>query len=815
MPQVIGRVVMNHRGVYDPSIEYSLLDGVRYQGSSYTYINSNPAIGKIPTDKLYWELQAEKGEAATIEVGSVIGGNAGTQPVVTNVGDSFKAKFNFILPKGDKGEAATIEMGTTTTGAAGSLASVTNVGSQANAKFDFIIPRGAVPTIEIGSVLTGNAGSNAIITNTGTPTAAKFNFTLPRGAVPTISVGNVITGAADTSASVSNVGTPEDAKFDFILPRGAVPTISIGSVTTGEAGSQAAIINSGTPEAAKFDFTIPRGDTGTMQAGAADDLWVNFEQSSTKENISSGNSFPLLFGKISKWYDNLLWKQADEIMPSNFTIQEQGLDQPHLIFEDAHNEIKTGFTGYASGRSSYLAAYDWTNNRSIWRYTSDTGDLSIDRSMQIGHGQNVTFIRDQGVSDVGDPLNLQAILSTDYRQLFDISVRDLGTTDIDRTVLRIENRRRTSNADSNSALQIVRYTNNISAFWNVYHAGMSNRIPTSQGGVPTVQTASNSVFLRNDNTWATVTPANIGALSLSGGGTITSGNVLFSSTFEQSLRWNTTSTDSIQVGIGGTATTSTGATLFAYDWTNSRYIWRALPNGDFQIDRPLYPSGNIITGSTTGLDIQGYNGNFVFKSTATVSNYWAITASSGTVVGRVYNDANRGLPGMIYENGYWGLTQPNYAYSWIRFPGGILPGATAAKGSGIQEIGSSGWYWKSIFADNHYGVWQGDTLAAAKIPNLDASKITTGTIATARLPTIINSTTTSMSANTSIAAYGATTVPWPSGVSGGNLINVVCYNNGGSALICQGHGSNGVRLQNPTNATLVINANNSIVWWYT
>jgi len=33
--------------------------------------------------------------------------------------------------------------------------------------------------------------------------------------------------------------------------------------------------------------------------------------------------------------------------------------------------------------------------------------------------------------------------------------------------------------------------------------------------VPATQTASNKVFLRNDNTWATVTPANIGAAASS------------------------------------------------------------------------------------------------------------------------------------------------------------------------------------------------------------------------------------------------------------------------------------------------------------
>lgn len=41
---------------------------------------------------------------------------------------------------------------------------------------------------------------------------------------------------------------------------------------------------------------------------------------------------------------------------------------------------------------------------------------------------------------------------------------------------------------------------------------LNGKANTSHGNhVPTTQTANNAVFLRNDNTWATVTPANIGA----------------------------------------------------------------------------------------------------------------------------------------------------------------------------------------------------------------------------------------------------------------------------------------------------------------
>ena len=45
---------------------------------------------------------------------------------------------------------------------------------------------------------------------------------------------------------------------------------------------------------------------------------------------------------------------------------------------------------------------------------------------------------------------------------------------------------------------------------------LNTKANTSHGNhVPTIQTANNAVFLRNDNTWVTVTPANIGAATTS------------------------------------------------------------------------------------------------------------------------------------------------------------------------------------------------------------------------------------------------------------------------------------------------------------
>lgn len=64
-------------------------------------------------------------------------------------------------PKGDDGLAATIQVGTVTTGAAGTNAEVTNVGTENAAVFNFTIPKG--DTGEAGS-----GGLSTIVAGTGT-----------------------------------------------------------------------------------------------------------------------------------------------------------------------------------------------------------------------------------------------------------------------------------------------------------------------------------------------------------------------------------------------------------------------------------------------------------------------------------------------------------------------------------------------------------------------------------------------------------------------------------------------------------------------
>ena len=189
-------------------------------------------------------LKGDPGDAATIQVGDVTTGEAGSSAKVENKGTTSAAIFNFIIPKGDKGDqgtAATIQVGEVTTVASTEEATVTNSGTENAAVFDFEIPKGekgdtgeagAAATVSVGSVTTGEAGTNAQVTNAGNANAAVFNFTIPRGA-------DGATGAD-----------------------GAAATITVGEVTTLEAGEEATVTNSGTENAAVLDFSIPKGEKG-------------------------------------------------------------------------------------------------------------------------------------------------------------------------------------------------------------------------------------------------------------------------------------------------------------------------------------------------------------------------------------------------------------------------------------------------------------------------------------------------------------------------------------------------------------------------
>ena len=135
---------LNWRGAWASTTAYGQNDAVSYNGSSYICISAN--TNQVPTNATYWNLfaaQGATGAGATVSIGTVTTGVAGSAATVTNAGTATAAVLDFTIPQGVVGSAATVNIGTVTTGAPGTSAAVTNSGTANAAVLNFTIPQGS------------------------------------------------------------------------------------------------------------------------------------------------------------------------------------------------------------------------------------------------------------------------------------------------------------------------------------------------------------------------------------------------------------------------------------------------------------------------------------------------------------------------------------------------------------------------------------------------------------------------------------------------------------------------------------------------
>ncbi|WP_263383896.1 DNRLRE domain-containing protein [Granulicella arctica] len=135
-----GAVGARFRGPWGSGVPYALSDAVSFAGSTYLAQAANSAL-EPDTNPAIWSVMASIG--ATGPTG----------------------------PSGPSGQAATITVGSVATGLAGSPASVTNSGSSAAAVLNFIIPQGAA-----GSSGGGSSGSGISAASVYHPISNSFLF---------------------------------------------------------------------------------------------------------------------------------------------------------------------------------------------------------------------------------------------------------------------------------------------------------------------------------------------------------------------------------------------------------------------------------------------------------------------------------------------------------------------------------------------------------------------------------------------------------------------------------------------------------------
>jgi hypothetical protein len=167
------------------------------------------------------------GAAASLTLGTVTTGAAGSSVVITNSGTSSAATFNFTIPIGDvgatgptgptgptgsTGTAATITVGTVSAG----TAAVTNSGTSSAAVLDFTLQTGATgPTGPIGPTgPTGSIGSatlddlsDTIITSPATGQVLRYNGTNWVNYNNTITLGGNFTTSGAYTTSLTVTGT--------------------------------------------------------------------------------------------------------------------------------------------------------------------------------------------------------------------------------------------------------------------------------------------------------------------------------------------------------------------------------------------------------------------------------------------------------------------------------------------------------------------------------------------------------------------------------------------------------------------------------
>ena len=331
--------------------------------------------------------------------------------------------------KGDTGTPATVRIGTVETGAAGTSASVTNSGTASAAVFDFIIPKGdkgatgdrGPQGLQGAQGLRGEKGEKGD-QGTGVTIKGKYDsLSALMAAHPTgkdgdaymvgvnlyawsgtewIDCGN-IQGAKGERGEQGPQGLQGPKGNDGAAgAAGAAATIKVGVVTTGAAGTAAKVTNSGTTSAAVLDFVIPQGPKGDKgEQGAGSIVAVDSELSSTSTNPVQNKVVKAAIDTVKKNMSQGFQTVTDSI-PTKVSALENDAE---YLKKGANIWVERYYTYVKSGTSDAPQVH-------VAQYTTSTGSFVIDLgyfTSNLTGGQSLVFTAYiQSTSDTAGTLTI-------------------------------------------------------------------------------------------------------------------------------------------------------------------------------------------------------------------------------------------------------------------------------------------------------------------------------------------------------------------------------------------------------------------------
>jgi collagen type VII alpha len=335
------------------------------------------------------------GSAATLTLGTVTTGTAGSPAAITNSGTTSAAVFNFTIPTGPTGPTGP-QGATGPQGDPGPASTVPgppgNPGPQGNPG-----PSGTAATISPGTATALPAGSPPTVTNVGTTSAAIFNFGIPAGptgppgsgSVTSINVSGGTTGLTTSGGPVTTTGT--------ITLAG---TLAVANGGTGATTASSARSNLGATTIGSSLFTLTNPGSVTFPRFNADNTVSALDAASFRSAIGAGTGD--ITGPGSSTDNSLVRFDGTTgkiLQGSGVTIDDNGTisssTYPYAAFtfgaggsftsSTALLQIGSDFT--VIGKETYL-----TSNTNLWIDATSTVSIAVNANRKIyATGSGVGF----------------------------------------------------------------------------------------------------------------------------------------------------------------------------------------------------------------------------------------------------------------------------------------------------------------------------------------------------------------------------------------------------------------------------------------